>query len=396
MTLTVPLAIVAAILAQDVPMTREGAFWKSVDSGTTAPAQALRISTRGNIVIRGGSGDQIVYRLTRRVRAREREMKRDPRAEQRERDEAHRMLGSTVVTTSTLGKVTTLVVAPAVRNNVITQLEVTVPRGVSAVMVDTQLGDIEAYDLDSNLHADTTAGQIRCDRIHGVVEGNSGGGEIHVGKASGAVRCVTAAGSIYVDSSGGETNCQTAGGEIQIREALGPATLSTEGGNIELDHAASTVEAHTGQGVIEIGQAGGLVLADTRGGAIHVGSARGVKCQSAAGMIRVRTLSGPLKLETAMGSILAELLSGARIEDASLIAGSGDITVMMPSNIALSLVARNENGANPRIVSDFSELRPKTFAPARARLVYEGALNGGGPLMTIDTGGGIIYLRKLK
>ncbi len=380
-----PVAMLGALLAQDVQMTREGAWWVRTETGTIAASavKPLKVVTRGNVVIRGGHIDQVQYRLIERVRART------------EKD-AHMTLRGSVVNTEFRGKVTTLVVAPAAANNVLTQVEVTVPRAIPGLMVSTQLGDVEAYDLDSSVHADTTAGQIRCDRIGGFVEGNTGGGEIHIGRVAGAVRCVSAAGSIIVDNAGGEANCQTAGGEIQVHDAAGPVTLSTEGGNIQVDRAASSVEAHTGLGLIEIAQAGGMVLADTRSGAIEVGSARGVKCQSAAGTIRVKTLSGPLKLETSMGSILAELLSGARIQDASLVAGSGDITVMIPSNLALSLVARNEAGANARIVSDFSELRPKTFAPARPQLVYEGSINGGGPRVTIDTGGGIIYVRKLK
>jgi DUF4097 and DUF4098 domain-containing protein YvlB len=384
MALCFPIAaLMASLLAQDTQMTREGNSWTLTETGTVTGAPMVKISTRGSVVVRGSQGDQIQYKLTKRVRA------RDPNV-------AHGMMGSTTISTSLRGRTETLVVAPAIRNNVITQLEVTVPRGITALEVYTQLGDVEAYDMDCNVHADTTAGQIRCDRIRGFVEGNTGGGEIHMGKIGGAVRCVSAAGSIFVDSAGGEASCQTAGGEIQVHDGTGPMTLVTEGGNIQVDRAGSTVEAHTGQGVIEITQAGGMVLADTRGGSIQVGSARGVKCQSAAGTIRVKTLSGPLKLQTAMGSILAELLSGARIEDASLIAGSGDITVLIPSNLALSLVARNDTGGNPRIVSDFSELRPKAFPMTRPQLVYEGSLNGGGPLMTINTGSGIIYVRKLK
>lgn len=382
MTFAAPILILSALLAQDAQFTREGAFWVRTETGTVAisPAQAFRLTTRGSVVVRGGQVSQVQYRLIERVRVKAKD--------------ARRQLGSTLNTS--FGRYVTLVVAPPDNSNVITELEVTVPRRIAALMVNTQLGDVEAYDLDCSVHADTTAGQIRCDRIRGSVEADTGGGEIHVGKVGGAVRCVSAAGSIIIDSAGGEANCQTAGGEIDVHEAQGPMSLSTEGGNIQVDRAASTVEAHTGQGVIEIAQAGGMVLADTRGGSIQVGSAHGVKCQSGAGTIRVKTLSGPLKLQTAMGSILAELLSGARIEDASLVAGSGDITVMIPSNLALSLVARNDTGANSRIVSDFSELRPKTFTVARPQLVYEGSINGGGPLITMDTGGGIIYVRKLK
>jgi DUF4097 and DUF4098 domain-containing protein YvlB len=384
MAVGVPVAVLmASLLAQDTQMTHEGNSWVLTETGTATGAQVVKISTRGPVVVRGSQGDQIQYKLIKRVRA-------------REKNDAGKMLGSTLFSTSLRGHTVTLVVAPSIRTNVTTQLEVTMPRGISAVLVDTQVGDVEAYDLDCNVHADTTAGQIRCDRIRGFVEGNTGGGEIHMGKIGGAVRCVSAAGSIFVDSAGGEASCQTAGGEIQVHDGAGPMTLATEGGNIQVDRAGSTVEAHTGQGVIEITQAGGMVLADTRGGSIQVGSARGVKCQSAAGTIRVKTLSGPLNLHTAMGSILAELLSGARIEDASLVAGSGDITVLIPSNLALSLVARNDTGGNPRIVSEFSELRPKAFPMTRPQLVYEGSINGGGPLMTINTGSGIIYVRKLK
>lgn len=381
----VSVLTLAALLAQDAQVVRDGPYWVRTENGAAraGDARVLKISTRGAIVVRGAAIDQVEYRLIEKVRA-------------RNKDDAHRAFGSTISSTSVRGATIRLVITPIARESVTTRLEVSVPRRLATVMIDTQLGDVEAYDLDGNLHADTTAGQIRCDRIRGFVEGNTGGGEIHIGRAGGAVRCVSAAGNILVDSAGAEANCQTAGGEIHIREAAGPLVLSTEGGNIQVDRAASTVEAHTGQGVIEIAQAGGMVYADTRGGSIQVGSARGVAGQSAQGPIRVKTLSGPLRLEAAMGSILAELMAGARLEDSSMITGSGDITLVIPSNLALSLVARNETGGNPKIVSDFSELRPKMVTFARPPLVYEGSINGGGPRMNIDTGGGIIYVRRLK
>jgi len=62
----------------------------------------------------------------------------------------------------------------------------------------------------------------------------------------------------------------------------------------------------------------------------------------------------------------------------------------------LSVLARNDTGANPRIVSDFSEVRAKNVGFSRPPLVYEGSINGGGPLLSINTAGGIIYVRKLK
>ncbi|PYT19433.1 MAG: hypothetical protein DMG59_00535 [Acidobacteria bacterium] len=122
-----------------------------------------------------------------------------------------------------------------------------------------------------------------------------------------------------------------------------------------------------------------------------------MKCESAAGTIRVKTSSGPMRISTAMGSILAELLAGTHLEDSSLVAGAGDITVLIPSNLALSVMARNDSGGNPHgILSDFSEVRAKSFGFSRAPLVAEGSINGGGPVLRINTAAGIIYLKKLK
>jgi hypothetical protein len=380
--------VISILLAQDVQIKHDGADWVRIDSGTAAMPQTrvLKITTRGHLVLRGSPDDRVTYKLTERVRA-------------RTSDEAHRQFGSTVISNKVENAVTVFSVTPMTRAAVITQLEIGVPRRMAGLILDVQAGDIEAYDLDGSLRADTTAGQIRCDKIGGRFDGSTGGGEIHLGKIGGAIRCVNAAGSIIVENAGSTANCQTAGGEIQIKEAWGALVLSTEGGNIQVDRASSSVEAHTAEGVIDIAQCGGTVFADTRGGSIQVGSARGVRCQSGAGPVRVKTSSGPLQVQTALGSIMAELFAGARLEDSSLIAGSGDVTVLIPSNVSLSVLARNDSGANPRIISDFSELRMRSIAPTRPAakaMVYQGSINGGGPLLTLNTASGIIYVKKTK
>jgi DUF4097 and DUF4098 domain-containing protein YvlB len=384
-------ALVCALLAQDVQMTREGDHWRRVDSGSAGGPQTriLKVATRGRVIVRGSDGDQITYRLVERVKARSSE-------------QAHRLFGSSIATTSTINSVTTLSIFPKANEAVTTQLEITAPRRLATVIVQAQPGGVEAYDLDGDVTASTAAGPIRCDGIRGAFDASTGGGEIHLGKVGGRIRCVNGAGSISIDSAGGAADCQSAGGEIQVRDAAGPLVLSTEGGNIQVDRAGSSVEAHTAEGVIEIAQANGMVFADTRGGAIQIGSARGVRCQSATGAVHVRTSSGPLQIQTALGSILAEVLAGARLQNSSLVAGSGDITVLLPSNVALSVMARNDSGANPRIVSEFSELRARSIAIARPAVVYQGpnvyqgSIHGGGPLLTLETASGIIYVKKSR
>ena len=66
------IAIAAFVAsAQDAPITREGNYWVRTTfesiSGPLPPR--LQVSARAHMVLRGTTGDQIIYRVTRRVRA---------------------------------------------------------------------------------------------------------------------------------------------------------------------------------------------------------------------------------------------------------------------------------------------------------------------------------------
>jgi hypothetical protein len=69
---------------------------------------------------------------------------------------------------------------------------------------------------------------------------------------------------------------------------------------------------------------------------------------------------------------------------------------LIPSKLALSVMARNDSGTNPRIQSDFSEVPVKSFGFSHPPTLAQGQINGGGPLLRINVAAGIIYLRKLK
>jgi hypothetical protein len=377
-------SLASAMWAQQITQ-QDGPFFVRT---TAAPVNAripatLRVVARGSVIVRGSAGDRVTYKLVQRVRTRSRE-------------EAEQLFGglniSVVVPPMSM---LSLTVVPTSAPQVSNDLEVSVPKQVLQTLVQTQTGSVEAYDLEGSVQIIAATG-VRVDRIHGSVNGHSEGGEIHMGKVDGSVHCSSGGGSVFLDSVGGSVQCGTAGGEIVIRQAGGPVLLSNASGNIEVDRAGSSVEAHTGEGMIEVNQAVGEVIADTHGGSIQVGAARGVHCESAAGTIRVKNISGPLNIQSAMGSILAELIAGARVEDSLLRAASGDVSVTIPAKMPLSVMAVNDSGASPRIQSDFAELRTKTFGFSRPPAVAEGQLNGGGPLLRINVASGIIYLRKLK
>jgi hypothetical protein len=101
-----------------------------------------------------------------------------------------------------------------------------------------------------------------------------------------------------------------------------------------------------------------------------------------------------MTVSTMMGNILAELIAGGRMADSSLVSGSGDITVMIPADMGLAVRARNDFGISPRIISDFPELEVRSVGFRAPQ--SQGAINGGGPVLDLNTSGGVIYLRRVK
>ncbi len=360
------VVVVQKAAAQEPSVVREGAYWVGNvgDSFGIAAQARLQVNTRGNVTVHREAGDQVTYRVRQRVRA-------------ANEDQARALLGGGVKQVSSLHGRVVLQLQPISAGIVKTDIEIGVPAQVSTVIIQTELGGINVADFE------------------GAVQLSTGGGDIQLGKIGGSVQCFSGAGEVIIERAAGAINCTTVGGNMAVRDAGGLVALSNQmGGNIRVDKAAGDVRAHSAQGMIEIGQAGGAVFADTQGGFIQVGSARGVQAESMAGTVRVKNDAGPMNLAAMAGNILAELLNGARMQDSSLVAGTGDITVLIPSNLAVSVMARNSTGGTPRIVSDFPEIRVTPSKFFQAPMVGQGAINGGGPVLNLNVSSGVIYLRR--
>ena len=368
-------------------LTREGRYWVETVNGvmSAAPFDRFRLDTVGNVVLQGGNGEKITYKLKLRLRA-------------ANAGEAEALLHEFEVRQRTQNGWLRLTVTPPASISEGPELTVSVPRSLQQVWVETRGGNVQATDLDGEIQARSAAGRMVVDRIKGKAEVRTGGGDIQVGEVGGTVRCYSGAGVIRVQSAGGESWLDTAGGEVFVHQAYGPVHAATAGGNIRVERASNTVFARTAAGLIEVQQADGAVTAESSAGAIQVNAANGVRCESASGTIRLRNVWGPLLASTAAGSIMAELLSGNRIQDSTLSTNAGDITVFIASNIPLTVMARNNSGgATGRIISDFKEIRVKEGSlPGASPVLAEGALNGGGPLLRINVNGGTIYLRRQK
>lgn len=381
------LASAALMVAQSEPApVREGGYWTRTVQGAinASGMERLRVETVGNVQVRGAADQQAGYALKVRVKA----------ADARE---AEALLRGFTVKTGSEGGWTYIRVTPPHQVSAGMELTVTGPRALRDVWVQTRGGNVQASDWDGGLEARSGGGRIAVDGIRGRGELRTAGGDIQVGTVSGPLRCSSGGGEIRVENAGSTAFLETGGGEIVLHQATGSVRAATGGGNIRIDHAGSTVFARTAGGLIQVQQADGAVTAETSGGAIQVDAANGVRCESMGGAIRLRNVGGALHASANSGNILAQLVANYPFADSLLSTNAGDITVFIPSNLALTIQATNETGGAGRIISDFVQVRPQTGAQASAGpVVAEGALNGGGPLLRVNAMGGTIYLRREK
>jgi len=361
-------------------LTREGAYWVKTETGSLRPTGALKIRTRGPVTVSGGASTT-TYTLKTRVKA----------GSERE---ARRLLSQWTLRNTLLRDVATLTLTWPEHPVASAEMEVRTTGG-SPLYLETWSGDVQVYDIRSDVFAKTGAGIIQMDRIAGQVEARTAGGNVRLGKIGGGVRCFSGGGTIEVDRTGGESWFETAGGDVLLSQVGGAAHASTAGGNIRIGRAGGAVIARSAGGRIEVGEAGGAVVAANSGGSIQVGQAKGVRLEATGGSIRLRGSSGALRAVSDVGSILAELIPGVLLQDSALSTGRGDITVFLPSNIALTVRALNESDRIGRIVSEFPEILVKA-SQQQSRQFAEGALNGGGPVLQLTSTGGTIYLRRLK
>ncbi|MBM3810701.1 MAG: hypothetical protein FJW20_03585 [Acidimicrobiia bacterium] len=278
------------------------------------------------------------------------------------------------------------------------ELRLVVPAELRQVQVETREGNLEVSGVRADVQVETGAGVIVADGIGGTLVARTGGGAIRVGEVAGRLRTVTGGGTIEVKRAGGEAWLESGGGDIAIEEAGGALQLSTGAGNLEVGRGASSVMARTLGGRIKVGEAGGLVTVESAGGGIEVGKAGGIRCEAVSGGIRLMEAHGAMHAATARGDIVAELHERLRLMNSFLGTSSGDVIVMIPSKLAVTVEAMNDSaGRMRRIVSDFPEIPSRVVLPlVIQRMMTTGQLNGGGPLLRISARNGTIYLKKQK
>jgi DUF4097 and DUF4098 domain-containing protein YvlB len=337
--------------------------------GTAPVGTRLRVNAHGPVTLQGGDSTSLQYTVTVSVSA-------------RSESEARRWLQQYAVRVVSQGPIT---VFTAPGGPVVAAVALKTPR-MHAVEISTSDGAVEANGVDGPLDVDTGAGPLTVDAIRGDCKLVTGGGDIRVGTVGGALHCSTGAGHITAKTVRGEAVLETIGGDIVANQTGGQVHATTGGGGVHIGTAGGPVTATSGGGEIIVEKANGIATVRNMAGPVQVWSSAGVRCDSGSGGIHVSNISGPMRVSTSWGSILADLL-GSKLGESYLATGNGDITVVIPSNVGVTIQAQN----NLRIVSEFREIVIRRQGP---QLIAEGPLNGGGPLLQISGMGGTVFLKR--
>ena len=367
------LALVGAAFAQPA-LTREGDLWVRTFSGAGPAAPRLRVNAKGPVMLEGGVSPNLSYQVKVSVKS------RTPA-------EALRTLERYAVR---LAQQRDWLVLTAPGGPFLTAVSVKAPR-LAAAVVSTSEGAVDVRGIDGTLVVSTGGGELFVDRVRGDCQLSTGGGDVRVGQVDGSLQCASGAGRITVGTVRGEAVLSTDGGDIVATEVDGPVRAQTLAGGIHIVKAGATVTATTGGGRILVDSANGVVITRDLAGPVEVGAAAGVESQSGAGGVRLDNILGGMTVSTMMGSILANFVGG-KPANSFLETGDGDITVLIPSNVGVTIRAQSQMADTlRRIVSEFPAI------PVRRQgsgIVAEGPVNGGGPLLRISATQGTIFIKR--
>lgn len=177
------------------------------------------------------------------------------------------------------------------------------------------------------------------------------------------------------------TSLNTSGGHITTTGLSGRQEIRTSGGHLELADLEGTVQARTSGGHIEIDNVAGDMDARTSGGHIDARNTRGtLSLRTSGGHIDLQNIAGAVEASTSGGSISATITEMG--EFARLRTSGGNVDITVPRNIGLNL---DLHGSRVRT-------QLENFSGNMEDDDIEGAINGGGPMLTARTSGGTVRL----
>ena len=176
-------------------------------------------------------------------------------------------------------------------------------------------------------------------------------------------------GSASASDIGGRVDAITSGGSLKLGNVSGPVVAASNGGSIEVGDVGGPLDARSNGGSIKAGRVAGGAIARANGGSVFIAEATDAIDANAAG-----------------GSIKAFISQQPR-SSFRLNAVGGSVDLRLPPSVAVTIDASCSAG---QIASDY-DITPRQ---PRGGDTLKGAINGGGPTITIRATAGSIHLRK--
>lgn len=203
-----------------------------------------------------------------------------------------------------------------------------------------------------DVHAGTAGGNMNVDGIHGSIETATSGGNVDVSNIQGNV------------------HAETSGGDINASRIQGSADIRTSGGRIICNEIAGDVNGHTSGGDVRATECKGRLDLETSGGNVTISA-----------------FSGPGVHARTSGGTVSANFAAAPTEDSELKTSGGNVTVELPANAALQLEGQASGGSAQ---SDFPVKITDNFGNGS----LSGAINGGGPVLRMETSAGNVEVMK--
>lgn len=201
----------------------------------------------------------------------------------------------------------------------------------------------------------------------------------------------TTSGNFFIKGIRGDVKTKGVSGRTEFSSIQGKVEAETISGEIKLVEVEGDVNLSSLSGDLSLNQVKGKIFATSTSGKLQMSSVEGIiRGYTTSGKIVMRKIRGVVELiETTSGDIQAELLEVAddwlgMIFDSV----SGDIELSLPRNLRANLGIKTVSG---RISCDFTILARGEFEAG----ALGGPINGGGPLVEIETTSGDIFLRQI-
>jgi DUF4097 and DUF4098 domain-containing protein YvlB len=387
-TALVVLTLASLAQAQGSKVFQDGRYWVEETSGSMNSARNVKvIADAGAVRVQGGGQANVSYVIRKRVVA-------------GNEQEARRQFEKFRVSASSSGD-TAIIRGTCMndtgRSRLSVNYEIQTPQTVGLLYMRSGGGGLSVNNINGRVDGETGGGDIRLDGINGPVSATSGGGTVEIGTIGGDLRVETGGGDIRIRLANGELNAQSGGGNIWIESSARNAEVETGGGAIEIHKVGGALRAESGGGDLDIGDVGGAASVETGGGGIRLASAKGaVRAETGGGNIQLSGLWGGVSASSGAGSITAEFVGKpSNMSESRLETSVGNIRVWIPSGFPVTVQASVDAGQERSIETDFPELKIKSEGDFGPRETYaNGAINGGGPVLKINTNTGSIQIKK--